>query len=285
MSVKNPTNPAASIRQRLLNYAKSTRQDFQRIIDGYAIECILDRLAHSAYADRFLLKGALLFTVWSGAGKRPTRDIDLMGRGENEISAVVDIFKEIISVEIQDDCMVFFPDRVEGMKIKEDDEYEGVRVFIEGSICGAISNVQVDIGFGDAVTPGPVYVEFPRMIKMRPFSLFMYPRETVFAEKLDAILTRGMVNSRMKDYYDLFILIRDNSFNAESLRRAVLNTLNRRKTILPDSCPKGLSEEFAHNHEKVVQWKSFLNKSGLDAGELSEIITNIRELVEKVFDW
>lgn len=283
MSTKNPINRAASIRQKLLNHAKANKQDFQRTIDGYATECILDRLAHSTYIDRFLLKGALLFTVWKGLGKRPTRDIDLMGKGNNELDAMVRIFKDIVAVEIKDDCVIFSPDSIEGLRIKEDDEYEGVRILVEGSIGGATFKIQIDIGFGDSVTPSPVYAAFPRMLDMQSFSLFMYPPETVFAEKLDAIVSRGILNSRMKDYYDLWILIRDGLVQANPVRQAVMNTFERRRTPVPISCPVGLSLEFVQDATKISQWKGFLRKSGLDAGELSDVVALIREFAGKLF--
>lgn len=284
MSAKNPINKAASIRQKLLNHAKANGQNFQRTIDVYAMECILDRLAHSEYSDRFLLKGALLFAVWQGLGKRPTRDIDLMGRGANDITTIVQIFKKIVSVDIKNDCMVFDSDRIEGLRIKEDDEYEGIRILIGGSLCGATFKVQVDIGFGDAVTPPAKYSAFPRMLDMPSFSMLMYPPETVFAEKLDAIISRGMLNSRMKDYYDLILLISDKLVYAESARLAVVNTFARRKTVLPVLCPIGLSKEFAQEATKIAQWKGFLKKSGLIAGELSEVISSIRTFVAKMLE-
>lgn len=284
MSVKNPTNKAASIRQKLLNYAKANRQDFQRTIDGYAIECILDRVAHSAYADLFLLKGSLLFAVWKGLGKRPTRDIDLLGRGVNEIDSCVRIFKEIASIDIKDDYVNFYSDQIEGLRIKEDDEYEGIRILIGGALSGAIFKVQIDIGFGDAVTPAPVFAPFPRILDMQPFSLLMYPPETVFAEKLDAIISRGMLNSRMKDYYDLAVLISEKIVKVEFVRQAVIKTFERRKTLLPVSCPIGLSEEFSQDSTKIVQWKGFLKKNELDAGNLSDVIAEIRQFVAKTFN-
>ncbi len=283
MSKKNPTNKAMSIRQKLLNHSKANSQNFQKTIDLYAIECILDRLTQSKYADRFLLKGALLFSVWKGIGKRPTRDIDLMGKGNNELDSLVQIFKEIISIDNKDDCVVFFPDHIEGLRIKEDDEYEGVRILVDGSLCGATFKVQIDIGFDDSVTPSPAYSVFPRMLDMKPFSMLMYPPETVFAEKLEAIVSRGILNSRMKDYYDLYILIRDELVQIDLLKKAVTNTFKRRKTPLPSSCPIGLSDEFAKDETKLAQWKGFLKRSGLDAGELSDIVKSIRQVTEILF--
>jgi hypothetical protein len=278
VSAKNPTNLAASIRQKLLNHAKTTRQDFQRVIDGYAIEGILDRLANSAYADRFLLKGALLFAVWKGLGQRPTRDIDLMGRGAN---------KEIVSIDIKDDSIHFSRDAIEGLRIKEDDEYEGVRVNVSGEIGGAKFKVQIDIGFGDAVTPPPVYAAFPRILPMRTFSLLMYPPETVFSEKLEAIVSRGMLNRRMKDFYALSILVKDKMVQPTLVRRAVQNTFERRKTNLPATCPVGLSVEFSQDATKIIQWKSFLKKSGLESGQLSDAIALIRDFTKRALslDW
>jgi hypothetical protein len=284
MSVKNPTNKSASIRRKLLNHAKANGQDFQRTVDTYAMECILDRLAHSMYADRFLLKGALLFTVWKGLGKRPTRDIDLMGRGANDLDSIIRIFKDIASLDIKDDCVVFFPDQIEGFRIKEDDEYEGIRILIAGALNGATFKVQIDVGFGDSVTPSPVRASFPRILDMQSFSLLMYQPETVFAEKLEAIVSRGMPNSRMKDYFDLSVLIRDHMVQIELLRKSVANTFERRKTTFPGACPVGLSEKFGQDETKIAQWKGFIKKGGFNAGSLSDVMAMIREFVMKTFD-
>jgi len=283
MNAKNPVNKAASIRQKLLNYAKNKGQDFQRTIDEYAIECLLDRLTRSAYAGRFLLKGALLFSVWKGLGARPTRDIDLMGHGNNDLDSVIRIFKEIVAFDIKEDCIVFVPDQIEGLRIKEDDEYEGVRVLVPGALSGAQFKVQIDIGFGDAVTPPPVIAAFPRMLNMQPFSLLTYPPETVFAEKLDAMVIRGVLNSRMKDYYDLSILIHEGMVQPDTVRQAVENTFERRKTPMPRSCPVGLSQEFVNEPTKISQWKGFLKKSDIDAGTLSDVVELIRAFTERVF--
>jgi len=287
VSTPKPGNSAQSIRQKLLSHAKATRQDFQRVIDSYAIEGILDRLSYSTYADRFLLKGALLFTIWKGLGQRPTRDIDLMGRGDNKTDSLVRIFKEIVSIEIKEDCLNFSMDTIEGSRIKEDDEYEGVRVIISGDIAGAKFKVQIDIGFGDAVTPPPVHATLPRILPMRTFSLLAYPPETVFSEKLEAIVSRGMLNSRMKDFYDLSILIKGNMVQPEIVRRAVQNTFKRRKATLPIDCPAGLSDEFSHDATKNIQWNSFLEKNGLDGGQLSDTVMLIRDFTKHVLllDW
>jgi hypothetical protein len=207
-----------------------------------------------------------------------------MGRGANDITTIIQIFKKIVSVEIIDDGVIFDPNNIEGLRIKEDDEYEGIRVLIGGSLSGATFKVQIDIGFGDAVTPPAIYSAFPRMLDMQSFSMLMYPPETVFAEKLDAIVSRGMLNSRMKDYYDLTVLINGKYVRAESVRQAVVNTFTRRKTVLPVSCPIGLSEEFAQEATKIAQWKGFLKKSGLIAGELSEVISSIRTFVAKMLE-
>jgi hypothetical protein len=222
--------------------------------------------------------------VWKGLGKRPTRDIDLLGRGTNELNTIVTIFKEIASVDIPADCVIFFPARIEGLRIKEEDEYEGIRILVDGELCGATFKVQIDIGFGDSVTPQPAHATFPRMLDMESFSLQMYPPETVFAEKLEAVVSRGMPNSRMKDYFDLSVLIQDRMMQVELVRQAVSNTFERRKIALPASCPIGLSDKFTQDPTKIAQWKGFLKKSGLDAGSLSDAILVIREFVKKTFD-
>jgi hypothetical protein len=286
VSAKHPVNKAASIRQKLLNHAKAKGQDFQRTIDEYAAECLLDRLTRSPHADKFVLKGALLFAVWRGLGARPTRDVDFMGRGDSDIAAVVKVFRAIASIDIEDDGVVFFPDRTIGQRIKEDDEYEGVRIVVEGELSGATFRTQVDIGFGDAVTPAPVPASFPRLLGGPSFSLLTYPPETVFAEKLHAIVVRGLLNSRMKDYYDLWVLVRERMVRTGDVRLAIARTFERRRTPVPAGCPTGLTREFAQDAIKLAQWKSFVKKSGLDAGELTDVVTLIQGFVGKVYvDW
>jgi hypothetical protein len=287
VSVKNPTNVAASIRQRLLNKSKENNIDFQRILDAYAIECILDRLARSVHLERFFLKGALLFLVWNGLGKRPTRDIDLLGVGDNDIDDIIKCFREIVVIDIKEDGVIFNPLSITGNIIKKNDDYEGVHLVIEGSFDSIKLTVPIDIGFGDIITPLAEKKEFPRLLHMQTFSMLMYPRETVVAEKFEAIVSLGLPNSRMKDYYDLYILIHDENIHVESVCRAVLRTFKRRKTDLPQLCPIGLSETFFNDKTKIAQWRGFLKSNKLEANELCVVVPAIKEFIQNAcqFKW
>lgn len=281
MNHDNALHNPARIRRELLAYAKTCGQDFQRTIDSYAIECLLDRLAHSRYAARFVLKGALLYAVWKGPGKRSTRDVDLLGRSPYSPEAVLPVFKEVVSAQNDYDGVLFSPNQIEEHPIKEGDVYEGSRVFVPGALSGARFKVYVDIAFGDAVTPAPVSAEFPRILNMKPFSLLMYPPESVFAEKLEAIVSRGLINSRMKDYYDLSFLIRNRLMDTRFVKAAIEKTFQRRKTTLPRVCPPGLSREFAFDRTKNAQWKAFVERSLLQAEHLPEVVRTIHEYTQE----
>ncbi|QIB66505.1 nucleotidyl transferase AbiEii/AbiGii toxin family protein [Kineobactrum salinum] len=230
----NERNVAASVRARLLDRARGTGQDFNLVLTRYAIERLLYRISISSHADQFLLKGALLFDLWFDIPHRPTRDADFLGFGSAELPDIESVFREICTIESHDG-VVFQPDTVHAAEIRKEANYAGVRVMLLGVIDSARCQIQIDIGFGDAVTPSPEDVEYPIMLtEFAAPKLRAYPRYTVVAEKVEALSSLGIANSRMKDYFDLWILLAQHTdFDGDILRQAVQSTFDRRNTALP----------------------------------------------------
>lgn len=268
----NERNVAASVRARLLNRARETKQDFNLVITRYAIERLLYRISISKHADRFLLKGALLFDLWFNIPHRPTRDVDFLGFGSAELPHIEAVFKEICMIETHDG-VTFQPDTVHATEISKEANYAGVRVMLLGVIDGARCQIQIDIGFGDAVTPSPEDVEYPVMLtEFAAPKLRVYPRYTVVAEKLEVLSSLGIANSRMKDYFDLWILAQHTDFDGDTLRHAIQATFDRRKTALTGEIPFGLTDAFMQDTHKQAQWLAFLRKNRLEALALNGII-------------
>ncbi|MBP6582431.1 MAG: nucleotidyl transferase AbiEii/AbiGii toxin family protein [Chromatiaceae bacterium] len=271
----------ASIRARLLNKAKAEGQDFNLVLTRYALERLLYRLGSSSHAERFLLKGALLFDLWFDIPHRPTRDVDLLGFGPAEIPILEAVFRDLCAAASEpDDGICFQAETVRGGEIRKEANYAGIRVTLVGLLAGARCPVQVDVGFGDAVTPAPEPVNYPVMLPELPAPrLRAYPRYTVVAEKLDALVTLGIANSRMKDYFDLWVLARQADFDGDILTQAIRATFDRRATPLPDGVPFGLTEDFARDRQKQVQWRAFLAKNALQPVPLAEVLDLLRHLL------
>lgn len=274
---------AASVHDRLLARAKAEKRDFNLMLTKYALERFLYRISISPYADQFLLKGALLFDLWFTIPRRPTRDADFLGleaRGGEEMAKV---FRDICSCEC-DDGMLYSAESVTAIEIREDARYGGLRVELMGFLGSARCGVQVDIGFGDAVTPEPSVASFPLLLPDNPAPILrVYPKETAIAEKLEAIVSLGMANSRMKDYFDLHILFSESVLDIAMLGKAVRRTFDRRQTALPAGVPAGLSEEFAMASGKKTQWRAFLSKNSLEAPSLEAVSAGIRASAMKLF--
>jgi predicted nucleotidyltransferase component of viral defense system len=264
---------AASVRARLANLAKAQREDFQELLSRYVRERLLYRLSVSSYQDRFILKGALLFAYWTGTPHRPTRDLDLLGYGSTEIDLLEQTFRDLCSVEVQADGLEFQSDSVSGERIKENEEYEGVRIHLTAHLKNARIVLQVDIGFGDRVVPKPEDIEFPVLLDFPAPHLKSYSRETVVAEKFEAMVKLGMLNSRMKDFYDLWILGQRFSFKSDILSKAIATTFKTRGTPVPEDLPIALTAEFHDDQQKNTQWLAFLKKSRLstDSKSLSQV--------------
>jgi predicted nucleotidyltransferase component of viral defense system len=274
---------AASVRQRLKNLAARQGEEFQALLTRYAGERLLYRLTQSKYREQFILKGAFLFSIWSDEPHRPTRDLDLLGRGDNTLSYLEKVFQEICQVEVLDDGLEFNSYTVRSQRIKEDNEYEGVRINLRSNLTGTRTRIelQVDIGFGDAVTPAAINREIPTLLSFPAPLLSTYPKETVIAEKFQALVFLGMANSRMKDFYDLWFLSQKFEFEGKILSLAIKETFKRRRTPLPLFNPLALSKDFSEDGSKVAQWKAFLRKSKLLKSEisLSQVITNLENFL------
>ncbi len=280
----NERNVAASVRARLLNRARETKQDFNLVLTRYAIERMLYRISVSNHADQFLLKGALLFDLWFDIPHRATRDADFLGLGSAELPHIEGVFREICAIETHDG-VVFQPDTVRAAEIRKEANYAGVRVMLLGVIDGARCQMQIDIGFGDAVTPGPEDVEYPVMLSgFAAPKLRVYPRYTVVAEKFEALSSLGIANSRMKDYFDLWILARHTDFDGDVLRQAVQATFDRRKTALTGHAPLGLTDAFAQDAQKQMQWQAFLKNNRLEALALNDVIAALATFMLPVIE-
>jgi predicted nucleotidyltransferase component of viral defense system len=280
-AARRPRNLAASIRQRLLDLARERGEDFQAILDRYAVERLLYRLSVSDQRNAFLLKGALLFAVWFDAPHRPTRDADLLGFGEPDAARLGDSVARLCAIAAGD-AITYDATTIRVQEIREQASYPGLRVNLRAELDDARCNVQLDVGFGDAVTPAPVEAEYPGLLADLPSPrLRVYPRESVYAEKLEAIAQLGIANSRMKDYFDLLALAREGAIDAATLARAIAATFERRGTPLPEAMPLGLSAEFARDAGKRQQWNAFLNRNRLKAPSLDATIEEIARFLDR----
>lgn len=273
----NLKNPAASVHQRLLNQAKASARPFHELLQYYSIERFLYRLSRSAHADRFILKGALMFSAWSASVSRPTKDIDLLGRMDNRPEAIVAAIQDACGQKVEADGMVFNAATVTAARIAEENEYQGVRVRVQGNLGPARVSLQVDIGFGDVIVPRPRKISFPTLLDFPPPQLHGYSRESVIAEKFQAMVKLGVLNSRMKDFYDLWLLSRKFDFQGRTLAAAVEKTFARRKTAL-SSQPTVFQDTFVHDEGKQTQWRAFVKKSKLEDAPktLAEVVAPVQ---------
>lgn len=263
---------AASVRARLLNLAKAEGSDFNGVLVRFALERLLYRMSCSAHADNFLLKGALLFTLWYDMPHRPTRDVDLLGFGASDLASLEQTFREIAAIEV-DDGIVFDPTTVAAQEIRKDAGYAGARIIFIAELARAKCKVQVDIGFGDAVTPGPVTASYPVLTADFPApQLRTYPVYTVIAEKIHAIALLGMLNTRMKDYLDLWVMLDRETLDSDLLATAIAATFSRRGMAVPANAPIGLTDEFANDPTRQAIWKAFLLKNEIAPKPLPDIV-------------
>ena len=263
MTKGNPKNVAASVRKRLQNLARKRKEDFQLVLSRYALERLLHRIGQSPHRDRFVVKGAMLFHLWTDQTYRPTRDIDFLAYGDHSVAHLEGLFREVCNQAVEDDGLVFGSDSVTGSVIKPDQEYQGVRILLGAKLERARIPVQIDIGFGDAITPGPQQIEYPSMLGFPTPVVSTYPRETVVAEKFQAMVMLGMANSRMKDFFDLWLLSATFEFDGVALAHAIQATFERRRTPLPQTIPTALTADFYDDDSKQKQWKAFVSKGGL----------------------
>jgi predicted nucleotidyltransferase component of viral defense system len=267
----------ASVRQRLLNQSRAQDRPFQELLQYFAMERFLYRLARSPHADRFILKGALLLTAWRAPLSRPTMDIDLAGRTDNQLDHIKELVGEVCEIAVDPDGIEFDRSSIEVSRIKEDADYEGVRVQFHSTLARARISMQLDIGFGDVITPGPAEIEYPTLLNFPAPVLQAYPRETVVAEKLEALTTLGLLNSRIKDYYDLAVLSRMYPFEGERLAQAIRATFRHRGTTI-EAEPIGLTRAYCDDPARTLQWRAFVRRSrfGEAAVDLTHLVEEIR---------
>jgi hypothetical protein len=256
----------ASVRERLANQARAKQRPFQELLQYYAMERFLYRLSRSRHANEFVLKGALLMTAWQAPLARSTMDIDLLGRTSNELDHIRTVFAGLCDIESEPDGVFFDSKSVKVARIKEDADYEGTRVRFHATLARARIPMQIDIGFGDVIVPSVAY-----------------PKETVIAEKLEALTILGALNSRMKDFYDLWALSRLYAFEGSVLLKAIQATFARRETVI-EATPFGLDEEFANDSGRSMQWTAFLRRSRIASApvSLAETVLAIREFAHPV---
>lgn len=268
-------NIGASVRARLLDRARAGRLDFQILLTRFALERLLYRLSISAHKDRFILKGAMLFVTWVTDPFRPTRDLDLLGQGDSNVNAIVDTFRGICETQVADDGVIFDVTGLRAVPIRAEMEYGGVRVTTTATIDGARIPIQVDVGFGDAVTPEPVEIDYPTLLGNPAPHLRAYPVETVVSEKFHALVTLGIANTRLKDFNDLWLIAQTFELRLSTLREAVKRTFNRRSTALQLETPVGLTDEFAI--ARASQWRAFLTRERMaSAPEIfSEVVADL----------
>jgi predicted nucleotidyltransferase component of viral defense system len=253
---------AASVHQRLLNHSRSEGRRFNEVLQRYALERWLYRLSVSSHADRLILKGGLLLSMWDLPVQRPTKDIDLLASTTNDLDAVRDMIREICMVEVEPDGLVFHKSTVSSERIAEDAVYEGVRSTFSGSLGNARLAMQIDLGFSDVVTPGPISMTFPTILELPAPVLRAYNRETTLAEKFEAMIKLGELNSRMKDFFDIWSLATSQTFDGDMLSEAIALTFRRRGTVM-DANAVCFEDTFGNSETKQTQWRGFLKRTQL----------------------
>lgn len=284
MSEKTPKNIAASVRQRLLNKARNDHRPFNELLQYFAIERFLYRLSRSPHADKFILKGALMLRVWQAPLFRPTMDIDMLGRNtENEVEKIVKQVYDICLVEVESDGLEFNTESIRGERITEAADYEGVRIRFVAQLETAKIPMQMDIGFGDVVVPGPQEAILPTILDFPPPHLFGYSLESAIAEKFEAMVKLGELNSRMKDFYDIWLLSRQFDFMGERLKDAMSETLKNRGTNLPSEIV-AFSNSFLSM--KSGQWQAFHRRLGQEniPADFAKIMGHVKIFLDPIVE-
>ena len=272
-------NLSASILARLLTLAKKRGDDYSLLLNRFALERLLARVSTSPHADRFLLKGALLFALWYDTPHRPTRDADLLGFGPDDEANLIATFREVATMDLGDG-IVFDPESVKADAIREDNTYGGTRITLVAHIGSARCALQIDVGFGDVVTPRPQTVTYPTLLGDFPApTLRVYPVYTVIAEKYQAMVMLGRANSRMKDFFDLAVIARRTELDGTTLAAAIAATFARRQTALPTERPLALTPGFSEDAAKLRQWQAFLNKNRIAAASLGDTVALLDDLL------
>lgn len=275
---KSVTNLPASVRQRLLNHAREQNQPFDVILVRYGLERLLYRLSISQYRNRFILKGGVLVTLWIDDAQRVTRDIDFLGHGDDDAEQLKAVFTDILSIDTQDGLM-FDTGNLTSEPIREEVEYGGTRLKTTAALAGAKIPITIDIGFGDAIAPKADDMTYPSLLNMEDAKIRAYPPATVIAEKFQAMVALGVINGRLKDYFDLWAIPRSLPISDEDLDAAIEATFARRNTEIPTDVPPGLSEAFNHSPDKVRQWEAYSRSIDFQGVSLEDVTQSIWALV------
>jgi len=278
-------NVPASIHRRLLNKARESGRPFNELLQYFAMERFLYRLTRSRHANAFILKGGLMLTVWKAPSSRPTMDIDLLGRTANDVSTLVAIFRELCEQDVEPDGLAFDASSVTGEVITEDAEYEGVRIRCRGSLGPAQVTLQIDVAFGDVIVPQPEFNDWPTILDLPAPRLRGYSRESTIAEKLEAMVRFGVVNSRLKDFFDIWFLSRQFDFDGETLSAAIRATFASRQSTIP-ALPVGLSTIFGEDQARARQWREFVRRNRLGSApeEFAAVIVSVADFLTPVTD-
>ena len=260
---KNIRDIQASIRARLQNKAKETGRPFSEVLQYYAMERFLYRFSRSEYADKFILKGALMFTVWRIPERRTTLDIDFLAQFKNQVRTIERAIKDVCEISVTPDGLVFSSAAVKGKRIKENADYEGVRVKFLGLLGRARIPMQIDVAFGDVIYPKPNIIDYPVILDLPKPHLKGYPTESIISEKFEAIVKLGALNSRMKDFYDLLLMSRQFEFDGTKLNEALKRTFSHRKAPLPAHKPLFAEEIYDESSDRQTLWKAFLKKEAI----------------------
>jgi hypothetical protein len=281
MSGEPANNLVASIRQRLLNISKERDEDPNLVFIRYTVERMLYRIARSKQSGRFILKGAMLLATWTGRPHRPTKDLDLLGLGDASAERLQEVFRDICQAEVEPDGLEFDAESIQITEIREGLEHPGQRIRLDARLGNARINVQVDIGFGDSVVPEAIEIEYPTLLDLPAPRIRAYPPEAVVTEKFESMVSLGMLNSRMKDYYDLRMMAREFKFDGNTLTKAITATFARRNTDIPREIPVALPEEFSSSPDKISQWQAFLRLSKLEdrSVEFSQIVNELSQFL------
>jgi hypothetical protein len=269
------------VKQRLLDVSRRRGEAFDVVLTRFAIERLLYRLTQTPHASRFILKGAMLFSIWMDRPYRPTRDVDLLGSGDSSAPSLEGVFREVCVIAVEPDGLRFDPDSVEVSEIREDQVYQGLRVTLRAYLGKARIAVQADVGFGDAVTPAPTAISFGPLLDFPAPMLRAYPPESVIAEKVEAMVALGIANSRMKDFFDLWTMSRTMAFDGPQLAAAIAATFQRRQTPIPLEPPVAMTGTFASNPAKITQWTSFIQRieEANRSMTLQDVVTSIAEFL------
>lgn len=278
---KKPTNVAASVRAKLLNRAKAEGRPFQEVLQYYAMERFLYRLSQSEHASRFVLKGALMLQFWGGPLTRSTKDIDLLGETTTSVEDLVGVMRACCDVDVEDDGIAFDAESIAGEEIRLDAIYDGVRVRGRCTLDGAVVTFQVDVGFGDVITPGAVTVTYPTLLDFDAPKMLGYTPETVVAEKLQAMVALDMANTRLKDFLDIWVLAQGRDFDGAVLAEAIRATFERRRTPTPETTPIALTPAFHSAAAKQAQWTAYVRKARVqgDVPTFDEVAEHIASFV------